>query len=162
MIRSISLEDIAAIRAIYNHYIKTTVVSFEEEAVSIDEMSNRVEQVQALDYPWLVAEEAGRIIGYAYATVWNVRSAYKHTVLVTVYLSPDATGKGWGSKLYEALFEALKKRNVHVVIAGIAMPNQASVALHEKLGFNKIAHFSEVGFKFDQWVDVAYWQAKLD
>lgn len=161
MIRAIVETDIDAVTTIYNHYITTTVISFEELPVSNAEISRRIKQVEALHYPWLVAEEENQLVGFAYADRWNARSAYKHTALITVYLSPEFTAKGWGYKLYIKLFEALKKQNVHTVIAGIAMPNPASIALHEKMGLHQVAHFSEVGFKFNQWVDVGYWQGKL-
>jgi len=161
MIRVINNDDIEAITSIYNHYINNTVVSFEEELVSIDKMSRRVAQVQALNYPWLVAEENKKIGGYAYADLWHTRSAYKHTVLVTIYLDPGFTGKGWGLKISKTLFDNIKACEVPSVIAGISLPNRSSVPLHEKMGLKKVAHFSEVGYKFGQWVDVVYWQGQL-
>lgn len=154
-------KEIEALASIYNHYITHSVISFEEDPVSEMEMSARVNRVQDLGYPWLVAEFHKEVVGFAYASPWHARSAYKHTVEVTVYLSPQHTGQGWGLKLQEALFENLDALNVHAMIAAIALPNPASVALHEKLGFKKVAHFNEVGFKFGQWVDVGYWQKLL-
>jgi phosphinothricin acetyltransferase len=111
--------------------------------------------------PWLVAEDDKEIVGYAYATRWHDRSAYRYTVEVSAYLANTACSKGWGTQLYTALFEVLRRLDIHVVIAGIALPNQASVALHEKFGMEKVANFSEVGFKFGRWIDVGHWQVRL-
>jgi phosphinothricin acetyltransferase len=112
--------------------------------------------------PWLVAEQDGRLLGYAYATRWRVRPAYRTSVESSVYLGGEAAGRGLGSALYRALLDALRRLDVHMVIGGIAQPNERSVALHEKLGFRKVAHFSEVGRKFGRWIDVGYWELRLD
>ncbi|WP_034291897.1 arsinothricin resistance N-acetyltransferase ArsN1 family B [Herbaspirillum sp. RV1423] len=159
-IRPATAADAAAICEIYNHYVLTTTISFEMEAVSTPEMAQRIAEVSA-QFPWLVYEENGRILGYAYAAKWKVRKAYQHSVESSVYLARDSGGKGIGSQLYEALFAELKARSVHAVMGGIAQPNPGSVALHEKMGFVKVAHFAQVGRKFDQWIDVAYWQLIL-
>ena len=151
----------AAIADIYNHYVTQTVVTFEEEPVSAAEFARRIEAVQSTSLPWLVAEQAGRIMGYAYATPWRPRSAYRFSAEITVYLGPDDTGQGLGSQLYTELFSSLQTGEVHVVIGGIALPNEASVALHEKFRLEKVAHFEQVGFKFDRWIDVGYWQRVL-
>jgi phosphinothricin acetyltransferase len=155
-------DDAPAIAAIYNPYIVDTTISFEEEPVPDAEMARRIADVQAAGLPWLVAEADGVVIGYAYATKWRVRHAYRHSVESTVYLAPSAARKGIGSALYTALFERLRAAGCHLVIGGIALPNEASVALHEKMGYEKAAHFKEVGFKFGRWLDVGYWQKKLD
>ncbi len=105
--------------------------------------------------------EDGRVAGYAYASRWNLRSAYRHTVECTAYLAPDATGRGLGTRLYEELFARLRSLDVHAVIAVIALPNPASVALHERFGLRQAGLFREVGRKFGAWVDVGYWQATL-
>ena len=161
MIRPAIAGDAGAIARIYNHYIQNTVITFEEQIVSTEEMASRIEAVTAVSLPWLVAEDAGRITGYAYATKWRPRSAYRFSVELTVYLDPECVGKGLGSQLYTALFALLKDKGVHSVIGGVAQPNPASTALHEKFGMTKVAHFTEVGFKFGKWVDVGYWQATL-
>ncbi|KZY72856.1 phosphinothricin acetyltransferase, partial [Oleiphilus sp. HI0065] len=111
--------------------------------------------------PWLVAEIDGRVIGYAYAAPWRERSAYRHSVEVSVYLEQKIALRGVGSLLYSALFEALEASDVHVALAGIALPNDRSIALHEKFEMKKVAHLSQVGRKFDQWIDVGYWQRIL-
>lgn len=163
MIRAAVAADAARIVSVYNYYIANTVVTFEEQSLGSDEMAGRILEVQAAGLPWLVAEDAsGDIPGYAYASRWNGRCAYRFAVEITVYLAPGATSRGLGSQLYEALFAELRARSMHVVIGGIALPNETSVALHEKFGMEKVAHFSEVGFKFDRWVDVGYWQGILD
>jgi phosphinothricin acetyltransferase len=160
-IRAAAPSDAAVIVEIYNHYIAATVATFEEAPVSAAEMARRIEEVQALSLPWLVAEEEGQIVGYAYASKWKVRSSYRFSVAITVYGAPGHTGRGIGSQLYGQLFPLLRDRNIHAVIGGIALPNDASVALHEKFGLRKVAHFSEVGFKFNRWIDVGYWQRTL-
>lgn len=162
MIRKARIEDAQDIAAIYNHYVENTCVTFEVEAVSAGEIAQRIEECQSYNLPWLVAEEDGRVLGYCYATKWKGRCAYQHSVEATVYLEPSATAQGWGSRLYQELLAQLQARGIHAVICGIAQPNEASVALHEKFGMQKVAHFKEVGRKFDQWVDVGYWQCLLD
>lgn len=160
MIRDAKPADAAAIAAIYNHYIAKTVVTFEEVEVTAEEMRRR-RRLVAEKFPWLVVEEAGSVVGYAYASPWHARAAYRHSVETTVYLAPDATGRGLGRPLYEALLDRLPPLGVHAAIGGIALPNPASVALHERLGFAKAAHYREVGHKFGRWIDVGYWQLTL-
>ncbi len=162
MIRPVSVADAGAMARIYNHYVSNTIITFEEITVSAEEMAARIAEIDADSLPWLVLEEAGRLVGYAYASKWKTRSAYRYSVEVTVYLAPDASGRGLGTQLYTALFEQLRLRGIHVAIGGIALPNPASVALHEKFGMKKVAHFEQVGFKFGEWIDVGYWQARLD
>ncbi|MEO8154598.1 MAG: arsinothricin resistance N-acetyltransferase ArsN1 family B [Rhizobacter sp.] len=161
MIRPAIANDADAIARIYNHYIVNTTITFEEQPVSAQQMAERIGDAQSASLPWLVAEQAGELVGYAYASKWRVRSAYRFSVETTVYLQSGAAGQGLGSLLYQALFAALKERGVHVIIGGIALPNPGSVALHEKCGLKKVAHFEEVGFKFGKWVDVGYWQMTL-
>ncbi len=160
MIRSATEDDAEAICGIYNHYVRETVITFEEEPVSAEEMRNRVSEVTKT-FPWLVYVTENRIVGYAYATLWKSRSAYRHTVESTVYVAPGFSGRGIGSGLYNALITELRERGVHAVVGIIALPNPVSIALHEKIGFEKAAHFKQVGRKFDQWIDVGYWQLIL-
>lgn len=162
VIRDAVAKDATSIADIYNHYISESVVTFETETINSEDMLSRISKVQSDDLPWLIAEDiTGKLIGYAYATKWRERFAYRFSVEVTVYLSPTFIGNGLGSQLYVALFSALKSRSIHSVIGGITLPNPASVALHEKFGLEKVAHFKEVGFKFKQWRDVGYWQGVL-
>ena len=157
-IRSAEPRDAHSIAGIYNIFVSTSIITFEEETVSASEMARRVEDVQSLGMPWLVAEEAGIVCGYTHAKPWRPRSAYRFSVEITIYVDPRHVRRGIGSRLYGRLFPLLQERGVHAVIGGIALPNEASVALHEKLGLRKVAHFNEVGFKFDRWIDVGYWQ----
>jgi L-amino acid N-acyltransferase YncA len=155
-------DDAPAICAIYNPYVATTTITFEEEAVANADMAQRIADVGASGLPWLVAEVGGKIVGYAYATKWRVRPAYRYSSESTVYVDPAYVGQGIGRALYAVLLDDLRRRGLHVVIGGIAQPNAGSVALHEALGFRKVAHFAEVGMKFGRWIDVGYWQLNLD
>ncbi|RVT46015.1 N-acetyltransferase family protein [Rheinheimera sediminis] len=161
MIRQATTADAAAIAAIYNHYVLNTTVTFEEQTVTTEQMAERIEQVQNDALPWLVLERSGDLLGYAYATKWRVRSAYRFSVESTVYVKDAVTTKGIGSQLYQQLLAELKALGLHLVIGGITLPNDKSVALHEKFGFEKCGHFHQVGFKFEQWRDVGYWQKLL-
>jgi L-amino acid N-acyltransferase YncA len=160
-LRPATADDGPALARIYNPYILDTIVTFEETPVSAADMAGRVAEVAGFGLPWLVAETGGTVVGYAYATRWRTRHAYRFAVESTVYLAPEAVGQGIGTGLYEALFAQLIERRVHAVIGGIALPNAASIALHEKFGMTKVAHFPEVGFKFGRWIDVGYWQRNL-
>lgn len=161
LIRSATQGDGEALARIYNPYILETVITFEEQAVSAAEMASRVAQVQCLALPWLVAERGSHLIGYAYASRWKQRAAYRHSVETTVYLEPQECGQGLGSRLYEALLSALRAAHIHTAVGGIALPNPASLALHRRLGFRKVAQLREIGFKLGRWVDVGYWQKIL-
>ena len=160
-IRTAAASDAAQIAAIYNHYIAATCITFETEPVTVEDMAQRLRETLDLPLPWLVAEEGGRISGYAYASKWKGRCAYRYSVEATIYLDPDRTGKGLGGELYTALIDAIKAASMRSIIGGIALPNDASIRLHERLGFKKVGHFEKVGFKHDQWVDVGYWQLQL-
>ena len=159
-IRPCLASDAARICDIYNHYVRETVITFEEDPVSEREMTERIRDVTAR-WTWLVAEDDGLVTGYAYASAWKTRAAYRFSVESTVYIAADNVGRGFGTQLYRALLAALRDQNVHYVTGGIALPNPASVALHERLGFRKNGHFSEVGSKFGRWVDVGYWELIL-
>lgn len=160
MIRDATPDDAAALAALYNPYITDSDISFEESPLSNDAMAKRVAGVQRR-YPWLVADEAGAIQGYAYATRWKERDAYHYCAETCIYLRQGQTGRGIGRALYTALLDALPRADVRIAIGCIALPNDASVALHEKLGYQKVAHFPGVGFKFDRWIDIGYWQKVL-
>ena len=160
-VRIAAAGDAEAVAGIYNHYVARTVVTFEEEPVPAGEISRRIAEVQAAALPWLVAEREGAAVGFAYAAPWRARRAYRFSTEVTVYVAPERGGRGIGSALYAHLLAGLRDRNIHSVMGGIALPNEASVALHEKFGFKKVAHFEQAGFKLDRWVDVGYWQRIL-
>ncbi len=160
MLRPCTPSDGAQICDIYNYYVRETVITFEESPVPEAEMAKRITDITSR-LPWLVWETDGVIVGYAYASPWKARAAYRHAVESSIYLSPRATGRGLGSRLYTALIEDLRHKGLHCVIGGAALPNPASVSLHEKLGFDKVAEFRQVGFKFGRWIDVAYWELML-
>jgi L-amino acid N-acyltransferase YncA len=153
--------DAAAIAAIYNYFVINTTISFEEEGVSAEAIAQRIAGVQQAGLPWLVAVVDGEIAAYAYATPWRVRPAYRFSVESSVYVARDKARRGLGRALYDVLLARLREADIHLVIGGIALPNDASVALHEAMGYKKSAHFSEVGRKFERWVDVGYWQLRL-
>ena len=159
-IRNVTPDDAKAICDIYNHYVLNTIITFEDAPVSIEEMRDRITEITP-SLPWLVSEEQGAIIGFAYANKWKIRSAYRFCVESTIYLTTHMKSRGIGSRLYESLIAELRSRPLHSVIGGIALPNPESIALHEKMGYEKVAHFKEVGWKFDQWIDVGYWQLVL-
>ena len=138
-----------------------STATFEEEDVTEDEMRIRIKQITRR-FPWLVYEVANELKGYAYATDWKSRSAYRYSAETTVYIKSDFTGKGIGFLLYQQLISAMKGLSYHSLVGGIALPNNSSIALHEKLNFKKVAHFQQIGFKLDQWVDVGYWQLLLE
>ncbi|NKB68456.1 MAG: GNAT family N-acetyltransferase [Candidatus Latescibacteria bacterium] len=158
-IRSVHPDDAAAIAALYNHFVLHTTVSFEEEPVATAQMAQRIEAYRST-HPWLVGEEDG-LVGYAYASPYRPRPAYRFTAETTIYLHPEATGRGLGSRLYQALLDKLVQGGFQTVLGIIALPNPASVALHEKLGFVQVGQLAQVGHKFDRWIDTGYWHKSL-
>ena len=157
-IRPVQISDAETIARIYNYYIVNTVITFEEEEVSSDEISNRIREIVEADLPWLVIEHKGSLTGYAYASKWKSRCSYRFSVELGIYLDHFATGKGMGSALYKALLEKVESLGHHVAIGGVALPNPASETLHVKVGMKQVAKFEAVGFKFGKWIDVAYYQ----
>jgi phosphinothricin acetyltransferase len=160
MLRDAEPSDADAICSIYNEYILNTTITFEETPLQAEEMASRIRLVTQ-SYPWLVYEKDSRIVGYAYAGKWKERSAYRYSVETAIYMDSRHVGKGIGTQLLKELLERLKAVSLHSVISGIALPNPASVALCERFGFKKIAHFSEVGYKMNRWIDVGYWELLL-
>lgn len=161
MIRPATPADAAAIAAIYAPYVRDTVISFEEIPPSPGEIAARIERIFAASLPYLVLEGEAGIVGYAYAAPWHARAAYRHTAETSIYLAQERTGQGLGTRLYGTLLDLLKQAGLHAAIGGITLPNAASVALHERLGFRKAAHYAQVGFKQGRWLDVGYWQRLL-
>jgi phosphinothricin acetyltransferase len=160
MIRAVTIADAQAICGIYNPYIKHTVISFEENPITMQAMERRIRAISSV-YPWLVCEEAGEVIGYAYVNQWKDRTAYGSSVEDSIYLKHGYEGKGIGACLLSRLLEAVEKTAIHAVVAGITLPNERSIALHEKFGFTRVAQFKEIGFKLHQWLDVGYWELLL-
>ncbi len=161
LIRPATAADGAAVARIYNHYVRNTTVTFEEEEVPPTEIARRIGEVQAAALPWLVAARGAEVVGYAYAAKWHARSAYRYSTEITVYVADGQQRSGIGSRLYDELFPLLQARGMHAVMAVIALPNESSAALHERFGLAKVGHHTEVGFKLDRWVDVGYWQRTL-
>jgi phosphinothricin acetyltransferase len=152
--------DAAACAEIYAPYVTAGVASFEDEAPGAVEMERRIAATSER-YPWLVAERDGAIAGYAYGTVHRTRRAYRWVVEVTVYVDARRHRTGVGRGLYQALLPLLARQRLQVAVAGITLPNDASVALHESLGFQPVGIYRDFGYKFGAWHDVGWWQARL-
>jgi L-amino acid N-acyltransferase YncA len=160
-IRAATPDDAAALAEIYAPYVTGSAVSFETEAPDAAEMRARIAAGGAL-YPWLAAEdEAGAVAGYAYAARFRPREAYRYAVETTIYLRPDAQGRGLGRRLYSPLLAMLETQGFTQAIAAIALPNEASVKLHEKLGFRHAGAYERIGYKVGGWWDVGLWQRPL-
>ncbi|MEO8209220.1 MAG: N-acetyltransferase family protein [bacterium] len=157
MIRNVNYSDIARICEIYNYYIKNTTTTFEETEVGELEIEKRINEI-ITNYTWIVFEDSGETVGYAYASKWKERTAYRHSAESSIYLNKDYFGKGIGKKLLSRLIEEVQTKDIHTLIGAIALPNKASIELYEKLDFKKVAHFKEVGYKFGRWIDVGYWE----
>ena len=158
MIRDAVSSDAGQIAEIYNHYIKNTTVTFETRELDEAEMAARIEKVLK-SHAWIVMENGkGKITGYAYYTSFKPRAAFGKSVEATVYLDKDKAGRGHGGRLYAELIARFNKSSYHAMVGGIALPNEASVKLHEKYGFVKVAEFREVGYKLGKWIDVGYWE----
>lgn len=160
MIRPILTDDAPAIAAIYADYVAQTTISFETVPPTPEQMRERLAEFCA-HYPALLWEESGQILGYCYAHAWKSRQAYAHTWETTIYIHPSAQGKGIGYALMQELIKQSKADGCHVLIACITDNNSGSRRFHEKLGFTKVSHFSQVGFKFGEWLDVTDYQLLL-
>ncbi len=160
MIRPVLLSDAQSICSIYNEYVQNSTITFEEIPVSTKEMERRI-QAATENFPWLVYEIDRKVVGYTYGRKWRDRAAYRNSVETGTYLDSEHTGRGIGAELKKEMLRILKEKSFHAVISGIALPNAASVALNEKFGFKKVAHFKEVGYKFNKWIDVGYWELIL-
>ncbi|MGE5185652.1 MAG: N-acetyltransferase family protein [Acidobacteriota bacterium] len=158
-IRAARDDDFAAITAITNHYIATTAIHFAYEPVTAGSLADTWRAHER--HPWLVIEDGGAVTGYAKAGVWRERTAYQWTCEVGLYIAHDARGRGLGRAIYTALLAECQARGFHSAIAGITMPNDASVALHARLGFESVGVVREAGFKHGRWHDVAFFQKRL-
>ena len=157
MIRVARESDAKQIAEIYNDYVATTVISFDESPQPSEKFAQSITKGD----PWFIYEEDGQVAGFAYAVQWKVKNAYRFIYESTIYLARENASKGNGSKLYKQLIEDCKSRGLHSLIACIALPYDISANFHEKHGFKKVGHISEAGFKFEKWVDVGYWQLIL-
>ncbi|MGH2869686.1 MAG: arsinothricin resistance N-acetyltransferase ArsN1 family B [Solirubrobacteraceae bacterium] len=152
--------DATACAAIYAPSVLEGVASLEERAPTPEEMGARIKTTSAA-YPWLVAELEGKPVGYACATEHRGRSAYRWSADTTVYISPTHHRRGVGRALYQALFELLAGQGLYVACAGITLPNDASVGLHEAMGFELVGVYRAIGYKHGRWLSVGWWQAQL-
>ena len=152
--------DGAACAAIYAPYVADSPVSFEEVAPTPAQVAALIEQTSAL-YPWLVLEDGGRVVGYAYASQHRPRAAYRWAVDVAIYVDRAHRRRGAGRALYEALFELLRRQGLRSACAGVTLPNDASVALHRALGFEHVGTYRSIGWKARAWRDVSWWQLQL-
>ncbi len=153
--------DAAACVAIYGFYVAETVASFEEEPPGAEAMRERIERTSAT-HPWLVAEgPQGRVVGYAYGSQHRERASYRWACDVAVYVEGEQRGRGVGRALYAALLPLLREQRFHVACAGITLPNDASVQLHESFGFTPVGVYREIGWKAGAWRDVGWWQLRL-
>lgn len=164
-LRRATLDDAAAIVEIYRPYCRETIITFETEAPQVDEMAARIKEIGST-LPWLVAvadtDSEPRIGGYAYAARHRARRGYQWSVETSVYLDPEFRGKGLGSFLYNALFQLLEKQGYINAYAGIALPNATSEALHRAFHFEPVGVYKKVGYKMNQWIDVAWWHRQLN
>jgi L-amino acid N-acyltransferase YncA len=159
-IRPATLHDAEALLAIYRPYVLTTAISFELEPPTLDEFRARVQRALA-DYAWLVAERDAAPVAYAYGTPHRARGAYKWSVETSVYAAPSNHRQGVGRTLYEALLPMLAQKGYCNAYAGITLPNDASVALHRRVGFQAVGVFRAVGRKLGAWQDVSWWHCPL-
>lgn len=149
--------EVEACLAVYAHYVETTAVSFETEVPDAEEMARRV----AAAHVWLVAELGGTVVGYAYGAPHRPRAGYRFTAEVSVYVDPAHHGRGLGRALYGPLLERLREQGFHLALAGVTLPNPASVRLHESHGFVRVATFPEIGHKLGRWHDTEWWALRL-
>lgn len=160
-IRLAELSDASAIADIYAPYVLKTAISFEFQPPAAEEMRDRIAKISPV-YPWLVAEDAGRVVGYVYADRHSARAAYQWSADVAVYLHGDYHRQGLGRRLYELLFRLLRQQGYHSLYAGIALPNEASIALHRAMGMAEVGVYREVGLKFGVWCDALWMGLNFD
>lgn len=159
-IRKVKIEDASAIKEIYNFFIENSIVTFDESKKDLAEIETKI-VITTEDYPWFILEENDELIAFAYCNQWKDKSAYDQSVEGTIYIKQGSEGKGIGTKLYSFLIDDLRSKGFHSILGVISLPNDASVALHEKLNFEKVAHFKEIGKKFGNQIDVGCWQLIL-
>lgn len=160
MIRSVHIDDASALLDIYNYYVLNTTVNFDIDPLSLETFTDKINHIVS-EYPYIVYEENNEILGFAYGSRFRPRPAYNYTAESTVYVKHTAHGKQIGSKLYTELIRLLKETDLHTVLGVLTVPNDASINLHEKFGFEKVAHLKEVGLKFGEWQNIGIWQLKL-
>ncbi len=159
-VREADLADAEAVSRIYEPYVRDTFISFEEVAPTPQEMALRMQAVLPR-FPFLIAEDGQRILGYSYASEHAPRAAYRWSIDVAVYIERDSHRRGIGRALYSKLFDVAARQGFHTAFAGIALPNNNSVGLHEAMGFTHLGTYVEVGFKGGAWRDVGWWSLPL-
>lgn len=160
-IRPVRESDAARLAQIYNYYIVNTTVTFELEPITADEMARRISEISA-SYPYFVYEKDGIVLGYTYAHPWKTRAGYQgHSLETTIYLDVDTRHMGIGRLLVEHLEATCRQAGYHVLIANATDENNDSLAMHERLGFRQVAHYEEVGRKFDRWLGISSFEKKL-
>jgi phosphinothricin acetyltransferase len=152
--------DAAACAAIYAPYVRDTVISFELEPPDERELADRIERYSR-SHAWLVAEDGGRVVGFAYGCPHRERAAYRWAADVSVYVDRDQRRRGIGRQLYGELLPLLKRQGLYVACAGVTLPNEASVGIHESFGFRPVGIYRQIGFKAGRWWDVGWWQLEL-
>lgn len=160
MVRDATERDAEACTAIYAPYVTDTAISFETRAPSVAEMAERITGALRT-HAWFVLEDQGRVVGYAYGVPFHTRAAYRWACHVSVYLEPGRRRSGGGRALYEALFARLTERGYRMAVAGMTLPNDASVGLHRAMGFESVGTYRRIGFKHGAWHDVAWMQRAL-
>ncbi|HWF52109.1 MAG TPA: GNAT family N-acetyltransferase [Solirubrobacteraceae bacterium] len=156
-------QDAGAIAAIYHEFVRDTAITFETVAPTADEFAARIERIRTT-HPWLVAEDAGgdgRVVGFAYGCPHRDRAAYRWAADVSIYIEPAVHRRGIGRALYAELFDRLRDQRLLIACAGITLPNDASVALHESFGFDSVGVYRQIGYKSGAWRDVGWWQLEL-
>jgi phosphinothricin acetyltransferase len=160
-VRAARVDDVPRLTDIYNHYVLTTPITFDLDPVTVEERRVWFEQFSAAGrHRLFVAEQDGIVLGYAGSHQFRTKKAYDPTIEATVYCAPEAIGRGLGTLLYRALFDALAGEDIHLAVAGITLPNDASIALHQRFGFAPAGVMHQVGRKFGRYWDVA-WYEKL-
>lgn len=161
LLRPFGWADIPAITAIYSHYVHNTAITFDTDAPSESAMAEKFGHLLALGHPLIVAEVAGEVVGYAYASFYRPRAAYRFTCEDSIYLHPDAKGRGIGKALLTQLLAQSKAFGFKQVIAVITADTANSIAIHEKFGFRHVGRYDAVGYKFDRWHDIVHLQLAL-
>jgi len=161
VIRPAAAEDLGGIERIHTHYVLQTPATFDLEPLGAEGWGAKWEAAGAAGHPWFVLEDEGAVRGFALTGTFNSKAAYRSTVETTIYLDPASMGRGAGRPLYEALLAEAGRRDFHRATAGNALPNGASVRLHEAVGFTRVGVFTEVGHKLGEWRDVGWWERAL-
>ena len=159
-IRPVIAQDIMAVCALFNFYVQNTTHTFALETSTEAEALEKMQRIVA-DYPFLVAVQDGQLLGYAHLNRYRSRAAYNHVAETSIYIQPSHQGHGIGTRLYKALLDQAPQHQVFEVIGVIALPNEASERMHQNLGFHKVGVFPRMGYKFNKWIDTAYWQLSL-